>query len=460
MKKYGLSRLALLCLIVLAVFIAGCKTITEKFSGQSSTGRCSVISTVESKDILSPPTENLQVDVYLDATLSMKGFTESDSFSYYQQTIPLLESSVINTLKGEKVFYKFGNKAEVIKDRDFLISQKPEFYADADFNTKTLIENVLENSNPQNLTIIVTDLFQNNADVNQLSEKIKSKFINANLAVGIFGIKSQFSGTVYDVGSGNYTFPYKTADEATYRPFYILAFGSYSNIARYFDALEQDGIKNFPVKERVILSGNLAEKPSSYAGADLVDKKNVNELSGTIIKNEQNLTDFGEFRIRDAAKPAVIEVRLPFRQLPATVNISEQLEPQIETLLCSPGQSPEAGNTRSFTAQPSAVETLVFEEKAVKSGGIHLKINVASEKLEKDEVTAFHIILRPKQSTLPEWIERWNMTDSEISAWSKNATGFDGTKTYNLKHFLQTLWTTTQNVHKPKVADFYLYIKP
>lgn len=457
MNGYKASVLIFLCVVFFIAFSTGCKKLTEKFSGQSS-GKCSVISATETRDVLSPPSENLQVDIYLDATLSMKGFTETDSFSYYQQTIPLLESSVINTLKGEKVFYKFGNKSVVLKDRDYLQSQKPTFYADANFNTKTLIENVLENSNSQNLTIIVTDLFQNNADVNQLSEKIKSKFINANLAVGILGIKSQFIGTIYDVGSNNFSFSYNTLnDEAKYRPFYILAFGSHSNIARYFDALEQDGIKNFPVKQRVILSGNLSERPASFLGADITDKKNINELSGTIVKNEENLSDFGEFRVRDSGKPAVIEAQLPFQKLPGTVNVSEELELEVSSLICS---GANAENTSSFAPQPAVMNAISTDAKVTKSEGINLKINVAPEKLERDEVSAFHLILRPKQLSLPDWINEWNMTDSEISIWSKNKNQFDGTKTYNLKHFLQTLWTTTQNVHKPKVADFYLYIKP
>lgn len=438
-------------------FSAGCKNITEKLTGNTS-GKCSVVSVAETKEALSPPTENLQVDIYLDATLSMKGFTETDSFSYYQQTIPLLESSVINTLKGEKFFYKFGNKSEILDGRNYLQSQRPTFYADANFNTKTLIETVLENANPQNLTIVVTDLFQDNADVNQLSDKIKSKFINANLSIGILGIKSQFSGTVYDVGvnpndSKPFSFPYKTESEETYRPFYILAFGSHSNIARYFDALEQDGVKNFPIKERVILSKNLSERPASFAGADVADKKNINELSGTIVKNDQNLNNFGEFRVKDASKPAVIEVNLPFQKLPGIINFSEQLEPEINSMVCSGGAS-------SFVQQPAIRDALSIDAKTTKPEGINLIINIAPEKIEKDEVNAFHLILRPKQSSLPDWVNEWNMTDAEISDWSRNKNQFNGTKTYNLKHFLQTLWTTTENVHKPKVADFYLYIKP
>lgn len=404
----------------------------------------------------------MQVDVYLDATLSMRGFTETDTFSYYQQTIPLLESSIINTLKGEKVFYKFGNKSEVLNGRDFLLSQKPAFYGDANFNTKTLIENVLENANPQNLTVVVTDLFQDNADVNQLSEKIKTKYITSNLAVGVLGIKSQFKGVVYDVGSNNYSFPYQSTDESTYRPFYILTFGSHANITRYFDALDQDGVKNFPVKQRVILSGALAEKPASYFGADLIDKKNVNELSGTIVKNDQNLNDFGEFRVRDGSKPASIEVQLPFKQLPVTVNLPEQLEPEITSSLCTTAQPAGAGggNAGAFVPLPAAPDALDVDAKLLKPEGISLKLIITPDKLERSGVNAFRLILRPKQSSLPDWVSGWNMTDSEISGWRQNPKQFDGTRTYNLQHFLQTLWATTANTHRPVVADLYLYIKP
>lgn len=447
--------------VFLALLSPACKNLSRKLAGGPS-GKCPVITAEKSVLTYAPPSQNLRVDVYLDATLSMKGFTEADSFSFYQQTIPLLESSIINTLKGEKAFYKFGNKSEELKGRDYLLAQKPAFYADANFNTRTLIENVLENASPQSLTVVVTDLFQDNADVNQLSDKIKSKFITANLAVGVLGIKSQFKGTVYDVGADNYSFPYQTAHEATFRPFYVLAFGSHANIDRYFDALVEDGVKNFPVKQRLILSGSLTDKPASYAGADVIDKKNINELSGTIIINDQNLNDFGEFRVRDGARPASIEVQLPFKPLPGTVDISARLEPETTSLLCAAAQATgsDAGEgARSFVPHGTA-EALEIDAKIMKPDGINLKINISPDKLEQSDVNAFRLILRPEQSALPAWVGDWNMTDSDVSSWRKNPKQFDGTRTYNLQRFLQTVWATTENTHKPVVADLYLYIKP
>lgn len=456
-------RLSLLSAVLLAaLFYPACHKLSARLAGGSSS-KCPVVTPEKPALTFAPPSQNLRVDIYLDATLSMKGFTDTDSFSFYQQTIPLLESSIINTLKGERAFYKFGNRTEELKGRDYLLAQKPAFYADVNFNTKTLIENVLENASPQNLTVVVTDLFQNNADVNQLSDKIKSKFINANLAVGILGLKSQFKGMVYDVGADNYSFPYQTADEATFRPFYILAFGSHANIARYFDALEADGVKNFPIKERLVISGSLTEKPASYAGVDVIDKKNINELSGTIVKNEENLNDFGEFRIRDDTKPSSVEVQLPFKQLPGTVVISPELEPEVTALLCvavQPSDSNTGGGSRLFVQRIGDAGALNIDARIMKTDGINLKIAIAPDKLEKKDVNAFHLILRPRQSSLPAWVGNWNMSDSEISSWKKNPKQFGGSRTYNLQHFLQTVWTTTENMSKPVVADLYLYIKP
>jgi len=151
------------------------------------------------------PAADIVADIYLDATLSMQGFTNSETFSYYQQTIPLLESAVIKTWKNGTVnFNKFGNKIENLPDRKFLEANKAAFYSDKNYNRKTFIENVISTADTRHLSVIVTDLFQDNADINPLIEKIKTKFTGGDLAVGVMAIKSQFDGTIYDVGSNNY----------------------------------------------------------------------------------------------------------------------------------------------------------------------------------------------------------------------------------------------------------------
>lgn len=443
-------------IIVILLFVSSSTCDKNRLTG-GKTQKCPVISKANTEDELTPPTNNLQVDIYLDATLSMQGFTKTDSFSYYQQTIPLLESAVINTLKGEKVFYKFGNKADALPARNFLQAQKEDFYLDKDFNTKTFIENVIENANPSNLTIVVSDLFQDNADVNQLSEKIKNKFITKGLAVGILAIKSQFNGNIFDVGSNNYSFSFVTTDEATYRPFYIMALGSHSNIVTYFDALEKDGIKNFPLKQRIIFSRFLTEKPSNFNASKIVDTKNINEVSEVLVKNDNNLTDFREFRVKDKSKPASFEAALPFKPLSNDIDLSNELVPEIEALTCT---NSGAQNPSAFSGNQNLQAALSVDATFTKPEGLSLKVTVAPEKFDNAEVNAFRVILRPKTIELPKWIAEWNMSDPEIEVWHKNPPSFDGSRTYNLRYFLQTLWSTTQNVHRPKVADFYCYIKP
>lgn len=436
-----------------------CILLTLNSMGCGSSNKCSVIDQVH--DNFPAPTSNLQVDIFLDATLSMKGFTGTESFSHYQQIIPLLESSVINNLKGRKAFYKFGSRAEPLPEREFLQAQKPVFYTDPDVNTRTLIENVLEDADNGHLTIIVSDLFQDNADVNQLTEKIKSKFIEKNLAVGVLGIKSGFNGQIYDVGSNNYSFTYSTDGEDTYRPFYILAFGSHASIVAYFDALEQSGVKKFPVKERIIFSKYLTEKPASYLGGEIKDKKNANELRGTIVKNEKNLTDFAEFRIRDGKKPATIEMQLPFSRLSNTVDFKGQLAVEVESLVCGPVQQGNSDTAKAsrFILSEKVANSIKIDGQLIGSDKIGLKLNINSSELGMNTINAFKVTIRPAQATLPAWIDVWDMTDPEIESWHKNPSEFDGTKTYNLKHFIQSLWITTKTIHDPKVGELFLYVK-
>lgn len=127
------------------------------------------------------------------------------------------------------MFHKFGTTVAELPGRDYLQAQHQAFYLDSHLNRETLIQNVIDQISTDRMTIIVTDLFQTDVDVNLLTREIKQKFITNGLAVGILGIKSEFNGEVYDVGPNNYTFHYESdnTSPATFRPFYVLAFGNH-----------------------------------------------------------------------------------------------------------------------------------------------------------------------------------------------------------------------------------------
>lgn len=447
-------KLLVILSIILALFITACNNLKNNSKCNAQTS---------SSDFLPPPTTDVTTDVYLDATLSMQGFTNSETFSYYQQTIPLLESAVIKTWKNGAVnFNKFGDKIESLSGRSFLEANKAVFYSDTTYNRKTLIENVIESADANKLNIILTDLFQDNADINQLVEKIKNKFIVNDKAVGILAVKSQFNGKVYDVGSKNYSFIYKTADDSALRPFYILAFGSHSDIAAYFDALENSGIKDFPVKERIIFSRFLTDKPVTFLNSETVDIKNLNDVSEVLVKSNGNASEYKELKVVNKKKQSDFITKLPFEKLPNTIEFGNELEPEIQSWTCNKNENNDSNlaDSLSFASNPNAKNALNISAALADSKTIEFNLTVNPEKFDNEDVNCFRIVLRPQKFMLPKWVDEWNMTDEQIDAWYKSPASFEGSKTYNLKRFIQDLWTTTGKTHLPKVADFYLYIKP
>src|SRR5258708_1563265 len=75
----------------------------------------------ESADTLPGSSNELDVAIYLDATLSMKGFLVPGTTTYFQQLLPLIETTVSTGWPGgQATFYKFGTKINELHNRDHL----------------------------------------------------------------------------------------------------------------------------------------------------------------------------------------------------------------------------------------------------------------------------------------------------------------------------------------------------
>ncbi len=440
----------------------------------------------EIADSFSKPTENLITDIYFDSTLSMQGFVQTHSFSYYQQTIPLLERPIIN-LGGQANFYKFGTivREEKLPERSYRDADKPSFYTDQDLVSKTEIQKVIDKANNNHLTVIITDLFQEESDIEILSSKIKDKFINNNLAIGILAVKSQYKGVIYDVGRRKESFPYEQEDVANLRPFYLLALGKHSDIARYFDGLLQTEMSTFPVTKSLIISSQLTENFTPFSTVETSDIKGLNEVTGVLVDGANQGSNFKEFTVKNLPSH-YFETEIPFKSLPNIMAYS-QIKSVINPCLCQINQgspnianninnnSPIVSSTTISALEINAnfndeakSESTTKEENANQESStepvkpqsknrdkINVKIKVFPEKLEPQSTNCFRLSLYASKNSLPDWVADWNMSVQQIEEWKKKGTPFDGSKTYNLSPFLQTILNTT----KPKVADFYLFVK-
>jgi hypothetical protein len=416
-----------------------------------------------SQDNLGPVSDALQVDLYFDATLSMKGFVSTQAASSYQQTVPLLERGVIEGWNGGRAtFHKFGDDIAPLPGRAYLEATRPAFYADSKYNTKTLIERVIDRAQPDHLTVIVSDLFQDNADVNQLSDKLKQKFVAEGLAVGVYAVRSQFAGSVYDVGPDNYTFAYKSGEKVqTYRPFYLLAFGKHADIARYFDVLGASGLSGFPESHVLILSRHLAAVPASFAGAKLKVADKISEISSSNLLSGAYKGDrVKAFKISRGRTEASLGLELQYDAALANVlAYGGELAAEVTAWKGEEAGAAELSLSENQEAQRAfrASARLLPEQPPFKT--IDLRADLKVAELPGAGVYRYRVQLRPSRYALPEWVSGWNMRDEDIRAWHTRPQEFDGGKTYNLENFLGTLQGAVIGTARPKVCDVYFYVR-
>ena len=184
----------------------------------------------------------------------MQGFVKPGS-THYTQILPYVER-VITTgaWPDESVqFFQFGTQVKPIsRDTYVKMVANPKFYEDTDINLETriqtvidsevqeVINNEMENTSVEDqtdhtgsgekndhkrkanrLVVIVTDLFQQNSDISLLVTQLRKKYIEKGLEVGLLGLRSQFDGTVYDIGPSSASMPYESdpKDPGTFRPF-------------------------------------------------------------------------------------------------------------------------------------------------------------------------------------------------------------------------------------------------
>ncbi len=414
--------------------------------------------------------DRLVARIYFDATLSMQGFVVPGS-TRYTRICPSLESVIVSGWKDETVsFFRFGERVESI-DRNTYLQVGDEGFYQTDIGIKTYIEKIIENEDPlakphmegsntlegateidinnmpeegaeadsteNRLVVIVTDLFQDNGDINRLVPELKEKYIKKGVDVGLFGLRSQFDGTVYDIGIGEgSSMPYRSnpGDTETFRPFYLLVLGKHADILHYFDRLIANG---FTEAETIIFSQYLVRSLVSFESAS-IETSNLNKAN--YAPEDPRLR---QYEIVQNSLPAKISAKdMKYIPLPHAMPFdSNTFEFSI-----IPEHKPNRNekNERSVEAVNCLEMTQMFSEN-------ELTVEfILTTSLPRRAVYLYEVTLNPAIDTykVPDWCSGWDM-----------GTGRNGARTLNLVNFVRSLTETTAREHHPKIAQFYFYIK-
>ncbi len=189
---------------------------------------------------------SLDVAVHIDGSDSMLGYVTIPN-SNYSRTIEVLSNSIIGTSNAEVTYHRIGDEKTIGRD-DFRKSAKLTTFYDSNDGTYKPVSSPIQSAitppaqGKEKLTVIVTDL--EGDDAGRISEALSKHYLNqgrSHYTVGIWGIKSQFNGTVFNPNTGKAKFIYNTEGKSgeAYRPFYVLFIGEYNKIIDSFNEIKK-----------------------------------------------------------------------------------------------------------------------------------------------------------------------------------------------------------------------------
>ena len=454
--------------------------------------------------------DKMIVDVYWDATVSMKGFTTLAAGNIYR-TLPDMLGELGGIL-GEVHFFRFGEKVVPLEGRDYRRFRDSDCYTEK----TTSFGNVLDQTDPNNLSVVITDLFEDDADWSNITQKLRAKYFPQHLTVAIIGVKNSFYGKIYDAGINAASFNYDSKDDpARFRPFYLFLMGSESQVQafleRWKDKMSSENIKPENIKYAVF---------SEYFATYDIKKYSLDEnLYGDdeLIKTDSRLREAG---VNDPKSKAsfTIHGNLKKNEDCCSVRDKTSLEhPPVKVFIWSDtavkGASVENDNDAekdssdkknnsaendtevglldkifswfgndddakkdSSDKKDSSAENDKEVDKGVQSQWQELESNGAEAKfvwnddntftlnvtfnpeitLPKGKIGLIQVLVAPSREDLqlPEWISQWDMGDIDAAP-----NQLDGSKTFNLKRIAASLKDYLMDSANPTIAELYLVIK-
>lgn len=400
---------------------------------------------VSDKDIIAAKAQSsasIKANIYIDATTSMAGFAANRD-SVYNKFLNDLEGSIIAGWKSANIgFYKFGTKAKELNHDQFRTFSNQDFYAERGIYEKTNIDAVINAMDNTQVNIVVTDLFQNDGDVNAILKSIKDGCFAKGIYMGIVGIKSDYSGMIFDAKVPSFSFKSVPGNEESYRPFYALIFGEKNNIERLFEQIKANKAvreENFILISKYIVNKfDIPSLTKDKASKDL----NLNSPTSDKKGNKQF-----NFALKGGAKEGNVIAEISFEKIPKAPAISESAV-NISTYrkFAPKGQAnapDKAEDTNDITAK---------EIKVSNGNKINAKLNIAVG--DAAGMYSYLVYVQPAQVNgyvMPKWVEEF----SSDNPTPKN----DANKTLNLRPFVAGLLNANASVSQPKIAQMIINVK-
>lgn len=446
-RSISLKKLLIMMMMGCALLLSGCAgNIGGKTPG----------------NVEAPPSINyaksdsITADIYLDGTTSMYGYVNYPGETIYGDAVKNVERTISENWKNDSITYiKFGDTLQQMNRDTFLQMNTAAFYDQKD----TSLQKVIEQTKDTNLSIIITDLFQTNQDLDSLVHSIKNKSMGKDRAVAVIGLKSQFNGKIFDVGKNMSSLDYASNDDpSTYRPVYIIVMGNENDtrafVESYQKKLPEDAHVNVALFASNLGISNTLESDKVTNKKD--DKKNKAAKMATI-SNLLGKGDVMQYRLKKEEKLSEAPVRLYGKDVVGKI-------PDAYTLKMD---SLETWNKSNKTFESTTADD--FLSAAIGDTGLNngtanisfmLQANVAAIH-KKEGVYRAKVSLIPNKDAYTKAINTfadWNFDDSQITE-SQDVLKSIGNKTLNINKFITMLANLNYELNAPGFHNVYVYFE-
>ncbi len=379
--------------------------------------------------------DKIDIDIYIDATTSMEGFAV-DINSDYSRFLDQLEASVLTAWKqADRNFYKFGQRIKPIDHNEFLSAKNDlNFYRENGIFLNTYIDSVVRRTNPERLSVLITDLFQDEADVNKMVDRIREKCFENGVMVGIVGITSKFNGKVFDVPVYPQGYFLQTND----RPFYAIMFGNPGNMEYLFESL-----KTLPIVQEnyFIMFSPFIVKSAAVKLTKTKDATTVNRLSP-----KKNVPNYFDFSMKKAGKEARFSLEIDLTMNPRCADFRiENIEPVVYKKAAFSGDK---------TAPAEGVPTNDIKLENIQRSGDKITATLILD--NQDGIGNYSYLVYLKANELnglvvPGWIGEYSTENPVINTPTARLT-------YNLEKFTSRLLVANSSITPVNIAKFYMNI--
>jgi hypothetical protein len=376
-----------------------------------------------------PPAESIAADIYIDATLSMTGYV-ADPDSAYIHLLDELEGSLANKGKGpaKLSYFKFGKSVREVPRDQFRAARKRPFYLEKGIFETTDIDLVASRANPKRLTVVVTDLFQGDQDINPIVGSLRDHVFGKGLSAGILAIGSEFDGKVYDARVPPFHYASTRGTPASYRPFYLLMFGDAGAIEQLVAALAEGPLVN---RSRFLLiAPNVVRRYQICA----VKQRASRDLKTRAITGE---ADEFAFDLRDGARGGLVDVSITLDPDPNAPDLrTESIAIAVRRTL------PVAGDTGEIALQ------------GVTRTGNVLKAQLLLDLAGPQGKYGYDVLFRTGGAggwSAPKWIDELS-SDNPTPTQQPN-------RTMNLKRLVTELIDASASIHRPALAKLTLNVR-